>query len=133
MIYVDASAFLARYLSADRHHAQALKAFLKIQKNNLPIATSPFAIEETLTLLSRHTPMKFTEDIAQGLLHSKALTVMRAEPDDEWEALAWFKKFGGQGVRFKDCLSFALMKRHQIKKALAFCGVYSLVGFEHFS
>jgi len=43
-------------------------------------------------------------------MSSKALTILRPEPDEERRALELFKKYGDQRVSFTDCVSFVLMK-----------------------
>jgi uncharacterized protein len=53
MIFVDTSAFLARYLTNDQHHRAALAIWRDLERPEARLYTSSFVLDETLTLLGR--------------------------------------------------------------------------------
>ena len=130
MIFVDTGAFLARFVARDQHHCSATERWRWIAENRFECATSSFVLDETITLLLRRTGPDFALRQARGLYANRSLTVLRPDEADELGALEWLRRFADQQVSFTDCVSFALMKRHRLKRAFAFDRHFSLAGFE---
>lgn len=130
MIFVDTGAFLARYVSKDEHHRRARRAWSEIERSRRRCFTSNFVLDETFTLLGRRTSYPFAAERARGLLASKALTILRPDADDEAKAVNLFAKFADQKVSFTDCVSFALMRRHELNRAFTFDRHFADAGFD---
>jgi predicted nucleic acid-binding protein len=62
-------------------------------------------------------------------LTSTALEILRPAREDEMAALDLFEKFADQEVSFTDCISFVLMRKHQIKRVFSFDRHFRHVGF----
>ena len=130
MIFVDTSAFLARYLSRDQRHKDAVQGWKALAQRSWKCYTSNFVLDETFTLLARRSSYSFAADRARSLYASASLEIVRPSNEDELEALALFEKFADQDVSFTDCVSFALMKRHVVRRAFAFDRHFRDAGFE---
>ena len=130
MIFVDTGAFLARYLARDQHHQAAQAAWRDLPARPWPVYTSNFVLDETFTLLGRWASPEFAADRAEALLTSATLVILRPDHDDELEALELFRKYGDQKVSFTDCVSFALMRRHDIPRTFGFDRHFVHAGFE---
>jgi hypothetical protein len=130
VIFVDTGAFLARYLSRDNHHRRATRSWKALVRRDWKCYTSSFVLDETFTLLARRSSYSFAAARARSLYASKALQILRPTADDEHEALLLFEKYADQKVSFTDCISFALMKRHLIRRAFAFDRHFEDAGFE---
>ena len=130
MIFVDTSAFLARYLSRDQRHKDAVQGWKALAQRSWKCYTSNFVLDETFTLLARRSSYSFAADRARSLYASASLEIVRPSNEDELEALALFEKFADQDVSFTDCVSFALMKRHGVRRAFAFDRHFRDAGFE---
>ena len=130
MIFVDTGAFLARYVARDEHHRRAKRAWTEIERTRLPCFTSNFVLDETLTLLGRRASYAFAAERARALFASTALTILRPDADDEARAVDLFAKFADQKVSFTDCVSFALMRRHELNRAFTFDRHFADAGFE---
>ncbi len=130
MIFVDTGAFLARYLPRDQHHEVARAAWRELSSRRWPVYTSNFVLDETITLLGRWASPEFAGDRAEELLASVGLAILRPDAEDELDALAFFRKFGDQRASFTDCVSFALMRRHEIPRAFGFDRHFLQAGFE---
>lgn len=50
MIFIDTAAFLAKYLSRDQHHQQAVECWDKIRKGKEFCLTSNFVLDETICI-----------------------------------------------------------------------------------
>lgn len=130
MIYVDTGAFLARYVAADQYHRAAARGWKRLERSPGGLFTSSFVVDETLTLLARRTTYAFAAARADAIYGSRVLTILRPDAVDESAAVELFRKFADQRVSFTDCVSFALMRRHRLKKAFTFDRHFENAGFE---
>ena len=130
MIFVDTGAFLARYASRDQHHAVAVHGWQELGAQRRRCLTSNFVLDEVLTLLGRRISYSFAAERAAVFWGSTALTIVRPEERDELAAIELFSKFADQRVSFTDCTSFALMRRHRIRRAFTFDRHFEAAGFE---
>ena len=104
MIFVDTGAFVARYVRHDSEHRRAKRSWAEIERTGSRCFTSNFVLDETFTLLGRRASYAFAAERARALLGSKALTVLRPDPDDEMRAVELFAKLADQRVSFTDCV-----------------------------
>ena len=130
MIFIDTGAFLARYIERDQHHATAQRAWPELGGSRQKAFTSNFVLDETLTLLARRISYSFAAERAAFIWASDALTILRPEESDELAALDLFRKYADQKVSFTDCISFALMKRHRLRRVFTFDRHFQAAGFE---
>ncbi|MEK7269723.1 MAG: PIN domain-containing protein [Planctomycetota bacterium] len=129
MIFIDTGAFFARAYKPDGFHAHAVAAWKELETQGLPLFTSNLVLAETFTLMGRKANYEYAAEQAREILDSKSLTILRPDKADEREALSLFRKFADQRVSFTDCVSFALMKRHRIRRAFAFDVHFAYAGF----
>lgn len=130
MIFIDTGAFIARHVAEDRLHARAAAGWDELARERTPAFTGTLVLSETFTLLSRRAGYAFAAQRARHIFDSGALTVLRPGEREDREALVFFEKFADQGVSFADCSSFALMRRHGIKRVFTFDRHFALAGFE---
>ena len=129
MIFIDAGAFLARYLSHDQYHDRAKGTWSKLISSRESCFTSNFVLDETITLLGRRAGYDFALERAKNIYASQVITVFRPDERDEVKALAYFGKYADQHVSFTDCISFVLMKREKINRVFSFDRHFELAGF----
>ncbi len=130
MIFVDTGAFLARYSEGDQFHRVAARAWKRLGRSTGALFTSSFVVDETLTLLGRRTTYAFAAARAEAIYASRVLTILRPDAADESSAVDLFRKFADQKVSFTDCVSFALMRRHRVKRVFTFDRHFARAGFE---
>ncbi len=133
MIFLDTGAFIARYVARDQHHVESLRLWHKLETEQIACWTSNHVIDEVLTLLGRIAGNKFSAARAESIYSSGFLTILRPEQDIEIQALQLFYKYADQQVSFTDCISFALMKQRNIKRAFTFDHHFELAGFKSFA
>lgn len=92
--------------------------------------TSNFVLDEAITLISRWAGYRFATERAHAIYNSSALTILRPTVDEEIVALGLLEKLGDQKVSFTDCVSFALMKRHDLRRAFTFDRHFESAGLE---
>lgn len=130
MIFVDTGALLGRIDPRDQHHRLASGLWKEIELHRVPCTTSSLVLTELFTLAGRRIGYPVVARRAQEIYRSDFLEILRPTEDDEMKALAYFQKFADQKVGFADCISFALMRRHRIKRVFTFDGHFALAGFE---
>ena len=117
MIFVDTGAWYASLVPTDPDHAKA-KAWLSV--NRLPLLTTDYIIDETLTLLrvrgERRRALLFGANLFSGRyaeIHKMTAADIR---------LAWhtFQRFDDKGWSFTDCTSKIVMQQLNIASAFAF-------------
>lgn len=128
MVFVDSGAFLARFLENDTLHARAVPIWRTLRARHL--LTSAHVLAETWTLLARRAGYAYASDRALDAYASQALEILYSTPDNEIEAVQWFRKYADQRVSFTDCVSFVLMKRRRIRTAFTFDKHFLHAGFE---
>jgi predicted nucleic acid-binding protein len=130
MIFVDTGAWIARLVARDQNHERALEAWAVLARGQQRCATSNYVLDECITLLARKTTYAFAAREARKLYASDRLEVLRPAAIDERAAIELFAKYADQRVSFTDCVSFALMKRHRMRRAFAFDRHFAAAGFE---
>jgi predicted nucleic acid-binding protein len=130
MIFIDTGAFLARYLSNDRYHAQSNEIWDAIRRRRESCFTTNFVLNEVFTLLGRRAGNKFAADRALNIYASRVIKIMRPDRKAEVQAIDTFEKYADQKISFTDCISFVLMKREGIKRAFSFDFHFRLAGYD---
>jgi predicted nucleic acid-binding protein len=131
LIFVDTGAFLARYLSSDTLHARAVRAWKELERRKpTKVFTSHDVIDETLTLLARRADYAFAAERGRRLFDSDTLEILHADAATERAASGLFEKFADQRVSFTDCLSFALMRARDVRRAFSFDRHFAAAGFD---
>lgn len=131
MIFIDTGAFIARYLTQDAHHSNALKIWEQIEKSNLRCFTSNFVLDETFTLLGRWASYPFSVEKARIIFSSTRLTILRPNEEDEIQALHYFEKYSDQKISYTDCISFVLLKNQKINQVFSFDNHFAIVGYKN--
>ena len=129
MIFIDTSAFLARYVQRDQYHAQATAHWSQLRQERRRCYSSNYVLDELFTLLARRTSYEFAAARAERLLQSRALTLLRPEAEDEQAAVGLFRQYADQEVSFTDCVSFVLMRKNRLSQAFTFDEHFAFAGF----
>jgi len=129
LIFIDAGAFLARYVKGDQHHQQAVGYWDRLRATRERLFTSNLVLSETFTLLSRRAGNEFAVERARHVYASSAMTVLRPTQENEVAALELLTKYADQGMSFCDCVSFVLMRRNRLRRVFAFDAHFDLAGF----
>ena len=128
MVFVDTSAFCARYARGDAHHQAASQLWKEL--DGTPLITTNHILEETLTLLARRVGYGFAANLASRVYSSVTLDIIYTTREEEEGALPLFRKFADQKVGLTDCISFAVMRRHDISTAFTFDRHFIDAGFK---
>ena len=126
MIFVDTSAWYARYAPRDANHSAA-KAFHLA--NHLPLVTTDYVIDETLTLFKARGNSEIAFRIGPKLLTAQLARLIHVTEHDVESAWLLFAAHRDKKWSFTDCVSYAVMKRLQIIEVFAFDEHFNQFGF----
>ncbi len=117
LLFVDTSAWYALLDRKDRNHAAANQF---VQTSQIPLVTSTYVLDETVTLAKRHLGHALAVRAGQQLWTEEIARLVRVTPGDEMLAWSIFTLHADKGYSFTDCTSFAMMQRLGIDTAFAF-------------
>jgi hypothetical protein len=116
-LFVDTGAWYALVDGKDPDH-RAAATFIK--SNDIPLLTTNFIFDETVTLLKRRLGWTIAVQFGKRLRDSRLTTLVAVRPEIEERAWELFLKFKDQEFTFTDCTSFATMESLKIKAAFSF-------------
>lgn len=116
-VFVDSGGWYAVADRRDPDHAVAV-SFLK--GNPLPLVTSNFVFDESVTLIRSRMGWEVAADFGRKLLSNRLVSIVGVRSEDEERAWEIFLKYKDQAFSYTDCTSFAVMERLKIDTAFAF-------------
>ena len=126
MIFVDTSAWFARYVPTETDHASARAVISAARPESL--VTSDFVLDETLTLFQARGEFQRAKEVGRRVLEQSICRLIRVEETDIVKAWTIFARHCEQRWSFTDCTSLSLMQRLAIKTACAFDEHYRQFG-----
>lgn len=127
-VFVDTSAFYALLVADDRKHAAAVAALERLRVREAELVTSPFVLQETISLLQARIGMP-----AVRAFVTRIVTGLRIEWVDEdlfRGALTALLAADSRSISLTDWTSFEIMRRSGIREAFAFDEDFAARGFE---
>jgi predicted nucleic acid-binding protein len=124
--FVDTSFWVALRFRRDRRHPDA-RLLWEVRPGAL--LTSTLVVGETWTFLRRRAGHREAMQFYDAALRLPVLTIARIDEGLEAEAWRWLRRHDERPYSFVDASSFALMRRHRIREALAFDGDFAAAGF----
>ncbi len=129
-VFVDTSGWVALFVENDQNHKKAVSIFEEIKNTKVPIYTSDYCIDETITTILARGNHKQSVLAGEALFTSKLIKIVHVCPDyliSSWEL---YQKYKDKCFSFTDVTSFAIMKDLNIKKAFAFDREFIQAGIE---
>ena len=118
MIFVDTSFWVAFRDERDVNHARALEIMKECAYARVPLVITDHIFAETHAYFVRSVPKR--EQIMRDLLANPVVLVHEVDHRDRELALRWLREYRDKAWSYVDALSFALMKRMEIKAAISF-------------
>ncbi|MBI3185398.1 MAG: PIN domain-containing protein [Myxococcales bacterium] len=130
-VFVDSGAWIALAVVRDPLHERAKLLWEQIHRDGARVCTSVPVVVETFTYLdrrcSRELALRWRESLME-LPRCEVLGCARADLEAAWGFLARREL---HKLSLVDATSFALMRKHQIRSALAFDTHFGLAGFRY--
>lgn len=128
-IFVDTGAWYALVDKKDPDH-RAAASFLR--SNKIPLLTTNFIFDETVTLLRRRLGWMIAGHFGKRLKDSRLTTLVAVRRENEERAWELFLKFEDQEFSYTDCTSFAVMEALKIDTAFSFDHHFQTMNFQVF-
>jgi predicted nucleic acid-binding protein len=132
LVFVDTSALKANYDASDDFHEKASGLMEKIATRELDVTsfvTTDYVLDEALTLTRFAHSHKKALELADATLSSKFMRVVYCDAALFRESMKIFRQYFDKEWSFTDCLSFATMKKYNIKIAFTFDPHFEQFGF----
>jgi uncharacterized protein len=126
-IFVDTGAWYALVDKKDPDHSAAA-AFLR--NNRIPLLTTNFIFDETVTLLRRRLGWIIAGHFGRQLKDSRLTTLVAVQRENEERAWELFLKFKDQDFSYTDCTSFAVMEALKVDTAFSFDRHFLTMNFQ---
>ena len=117
MIFVDTGAWYASVMPSDPNHAAAAQW---LSANQLPLLTTDYVIDETLTLLKARGHAARAIALGQELFGKQQDCIHYLMPHEIDEAWQTFNRFRDKDWSFTDCTSKVAIEKRGIATAFAF-------------
>ena len=128
-IFVDTGAWVALADRDDANHRKAAVAYPTILSSARRLITTNFIIAETYILLLKELGHDAALSFIEKVKTSPRIERVYSNETLEDEAERLLRKYQDQDFSYTDAVSFAVMKRTNVKKAFAFDRHFSSAGF----
>ena len=129
-VFVDTSGWVALFVENDQNHEKAVSIFEEIKSSKIPIYTSDYCIDETVTTIMAKGGHKQSVVAGEALFTSKIIKIVYIYPDYLQAAWKLYQKYKDKSFSFTDITSLVVMKGLNIKKAFSFDREFIQAGIE---
>ncbi|MFZ3138654.1 MAG: PIN domain-containing protein [Thermodesulfovibrionales bacterium] len=129
-IFLDTGYIIALEASDDQNHKASLQHWSLFSKNLPLIVTTSYIFNETVTFFNNRGHHQKSVEIGTNLLKSLSIRFTHVDQALFQEGWTYFKKHSDKTYSLTDCISFVLMKRLAIKRALTFDNHFIQAGFK---
>lgn len=126
-LFVDTGAWYALVDKNDPDHKEAASFIIN---NKIPLLTTNFIFDETITLLRSRLGWSVAKEFGQRLKDSRFVSLITVKDEDEDRAWEIFLKYKDKDFSYTDCTSFAVMGRLRIDTAFSFDSHFKTMKFQ---
>ena len=123
---MDTGAFYAMADSRDGAHADAVAYY---HADALPLLTTSLILVETVSLLTKRRGKSLAFQVGTELLASSRLKIIHVDERLQREAWALFGSSKDKDWDLVDCVSFTVMRRHDLLEVFGFDRHFTQAGF----
>lgn len=130
-LFLDTAGWFAAMSPREKGHSVAREAYADAAKRGLDLVTTPFVIAEMHTLILRWRCVGDGErflsvafESGAHLVHSPDADLVQAATD------RWIRRYPDHPFSLCDAISFEVMRRERLSRALTFDRHFVVAGFE---
>ena len=129
IVFADTSFFKGLIDVGDDFHEQAKSSWQRLEEEDATIIISNYVLDESFTLIRLRCGIKIVDQFRDDIIKSShVIKIVRVTVADEAQAWKWFLNDWSK-LSFTDCVSFAVMKRLDIKRVATFDEHFNRAGF----
>ena len=128
MLFLDTGYVIALADGSDQHHDAAVEHWRTLRPRP-DLLTSSYVLDEVATFFNARGFHAKAVDLVERLTASPRVTLVHPDRELFEAAFALLRARPDKRYSLTDCLSFVLMEREGVPKALAFDGHFEQAGF----
>ncbi|NJR37794.1 MAG: PIN domain-containing protein [Leptolyngbyaceae cyanobacterium CSU_1_4] len=129
-LFVDTSFILALELTDDQHHDSALQCWRSLATRQPTLVATSYVFNEVVTSFNSRNRHDKAVEIGNRLLTSKVIQLVQVEENLFLEGWSYFQRYEDKSYSLTDCISFLVMAKMNIQKALTFDRHFVQAGFQ---
>lgn len=130
-VFLDTSGWFAALSPPERGHDVARSAFTAAVERGDLLVTTALVAAEMQTLLLRWRGPKAATYFLETVFESGAHQVVHTDDDLAGAALArWIRRFADKHISLTDAVSFEVMRRERVSRALTFDRHFADAGYQ---
>lgn len=129
-VFVDTAAWVALFDPDDGCHGQARRVWTLFGKDHIPLLTTDFILDETVTYLRKRAGFRTSVGAGEAMFESHGARLLFL--DETLIRSAWdrYRKYADKEYSFTDVTSFLVMEQLGIRQAFTFDRHFSQAGFQ---
>jgi uncharacterized protein len=129
-LFVDTSFILALELTDDQHHDSALQCWRSLATRQPTLVATSYVFDEIVTSFNSRNRHDKAVEIGNRLLTSTVIQLVQVEENLFLEGWNYFQRYEDKSYSLTDCISFLVMAKMNIQKALTFDRHFVQAGFQ---
>jgi uncharacterized protein len=129
-LFVDTSFILALELTDDQHHDSALQCWRSLATRQPTLVATSYVFDEIVTSFDSRNRHDKAVEIGNRLLTSTVIQLVQVEENLFFEGWNYFQRYEDKSYSLTDCISFLVMTKMNIQKALTFDRHFVQAGFQ---
>lgn len=130
-LFLDTAGWFAALSPRERGHDKAMSVYADAARRGLVLVTTPLVAAEMHTLILRWRDPRAGAFFLESVFESGAHHVATLDDDLIQQALSrWIRRFADKPVSLTDAVSFEVMRRERITRALTYDRHFAAAGFE---
>ena len=129
-LFVDTSFILALELTDDQHHDSALQCWRSLATRQPTLVATSYVFDEIVTSFNSRNRHDKAVEIGNRLLTSTVIQLVQVEENLFLEGWNYFQRYEDKSYSLTDCISFLVMTKMNIQKALTFDRHFVQAGFQ---
>jgi uncharacterized protein len=130
-LFLDTAGWFAALSPREGGHEKAMSAYADAARRGLLLVTTPLVAAEMHTLILRWRDPNAGAFFLESVFESGAHHVAPLDDDLIQAALSrWIRRFADKPISLADAVSFEVMRRERITRALTFDRHFAAAGYE---
>jgi len=129
-LFLDTSYIIALEAVDDQHHEDSYKHWQSLITSLPPVVTTSYVFDEIVTFFNSRNQHTKAVEVGNRLMSSPSIQFINVDEALFYKAWRYFKQHTDKSYSLTDCISFLIMGRLGIKKALTFDKHFAQAGFK---